>query len=123
MSGRHRLLERQLARLGVASATPELQALFDVISEAYAQADDDRALLERSLALTSQELLARNQELSTAMRQAALAFWAWEPELQRLAIQGFGPVGFEPAETIVDAGALALAGRRLLGRRARIGDV
>lgn len=37
MSGRHRLLERQLARLGVASATPELQALFDVISEAYAQ--------------------------------------------------------------------------------------
>ena len=120
MSGRHRLLERQLARLGVASATPELQALFAVISEAYAQADDDRALLERSLALTSQELLTRNQELSTAMRQAALAFWAWEPELQRLAIQGFGPVGFDEVRGRASFGLDEVLARVAIGDRAAV---
>ncbi len=93
---RHRLLARQLARhVPAATATaPEWQAFFDVISQAYAQADDDREQLERSLALTSQELLARNQELATAMRQAALSIWAWDEGLQQLALQGYGPVGF-----------------------------
>ena len=96
MTPRHRLVVRQIARHvppAVATA-PEIQAFLDVVSQAYTQADDDRKLLERSLALTSQELLARNQELAAAMRQAALSFWAWDVRSQQLTIQGYGPVGF-----------------------------
>ncbi|MCA9704643.1 MAG: response regulator [Myxococcales bacterium] len=60
----HRLLHRQLRRtLEVTEPLPELQALLDAVSHAYQQADDDRRLLERSLELTSQELLERNREL------------------------------------------------------------
>ena len=91
----HRLLARQLARhLGAAAIDdPALAALLTDVDRAYAQADAERELLERSLLLTSNELLARNQELATAMRQAALSFWAWDPEAEQLSIQGVAPVG------------------------------
>lgn len=61
----HRLLRRQLRRfLEDREPLPDdLQALLEAVSEAYAAADDDRRLLERSLELTSQELLERNREL------------------------------------------------------------
>lgn len=61
----HRLLRRQLRRhLDEQEPLPgDLRQLLDAVSEAYAQADDDRMLLERSLELTSQELLQRNAEL------------------------------------------------------------
>lgn len=61
----HRLLRRQLRRhLDEQEPLPEdLAQLLGAVSEAYAQADDDRILLERSLELTSQELLQRNSEL------------------------------------------------------------
>jgi two-component system, cell cycle sensor histidine kinase and response regulator CckA len=61
----HRLLRRQLRRhLDEHEPLPEdLRQLLDAVSEAYAQADHDRMLLERSLELTSQELLQRNREL------------------------------------------------------------
>lgn len=61
----HRLLRRQLRRaLGSAEALPEeLQALVDAVSDTYEQADDDRRRLERSLEMTSQELLERNRQL------------------------------------------------------------
>jgi GAF domain-containing protein len=41
----------------------ELQRFIEAINEAYMQSDEDRALLERSLDLTSQELLERNEQL------------------------------------------------------------
>ncbi|MBC8497199.1 MAG: GAF domain-containing protein [Chloroflexi bacterium] len=41
----------------------ELQRLVQAVNAAYLQSDDDRALLERSLELTSQELLERNEQL------------------------------------------------------------
>jgi len=41
----------------------ELDRFVQAIDAAYNQADDDRALLERSLELTSQELLDRNEQL------------------------------------------------------------
>lgn len=61
----HRLLQRQLRRfLGSDQDIPEeLERLIEAIDAAYVQADDDRALLERSLELTSQELLDRNEQL------------------------------------------------------------
>lgn len=61
----HRVLERQLRRhFGSADEVPDdLRAFLDAVDEAYEAADADRALLERSLELASDELLERNQEL------------------------------------------------------------
>src|SRR5438270_2547434 len=61
----HKLLERQLKRyLGSLDAIREAWLPFiNAINEAYEQGEADRALLERSLELTSQELLAKNQHL------------------------------------------------------------
>jgi two-component system, cell cycle sensor histidine kinase and response regulator CckA len=61
----HRLLRRQLRRHldEQEPLPPDLEQLLAAVSDAYVQADDDRMLLERSLELTSQELLQRNSEL------------------------------------------------------------
>lgn len=64
----HKLLLRQLRRcFGAPAEVPaEWQPFLDLVSAAYESADTDRARLERALDLTSQELLARNQQLTTA---------------------------------------------------------
>ncbi len=61
----HRLLERQIRRtVGATDGIPEsVAALLAAVDEAYRQADEDRLLLERSLDLTSEELLERNEQL------------------------------------------------------------
>jgi transcriptional regulator with GAF, ATPase, and Fis domain len=61
----HRLLQRQLKRhIGLVENIPQdWQSFVDAVNETYHQADADRALLERSLDLTSQELLEKNQQL------------------------------------------------------------
>jgi PAS domain S-box-containing protein len=61
----HRLLRRQLTKIfGSTDAAPaELSGLLEVIDAAYRQSDHDRELLERSLDLTSKELLEANREL------------------------------------------------------------
>lgn len=56
----HRLLQRQLRRhLPDASQQATLAPLLAAISQVYAQSDYDRELLERSLDITSQELIER----------------------------------------------------------------
>jgi len=60
----HSLLRRQLKRFFPDNQVPaELQPLLDAINDAYSQFDGDRAMLERSLDLSSQELLQANSEL------------------------------------------------------------
>ncbi len=61
----HTLLRRQLTKIfGSPEAAPEeLRHLLDAVDAAYQQADHDRELLERSLDLTSDELLEANREL------------------------------------------------------------
>ncbi|MEM7158819.1 MAG: ATP-binding protein [Myxococcota bacterium] len=61
----HRLLRRQLRRhLAEGESLPEsVERLLEAVSAAYEQSDDDRRLLERSLELTSRELMQRNREL------------------------------------------------------------
>ncbi|MDP2320696.1 MAG: response regulator [Acidobacteriota bacterium] len=60
----HSLLRRQLQRHFHEDAIPaELQPMLDAVDQAYRQFDDDRAMLERSLELSSQELLQANTEL------------------------------------------------------------
>ncbi len=69
----HKLLERQLLRAGLLSAdkrVPDaLQPFIRAIDEAYQQADADRLMLERSLELTSQELLQKNTDLRATAQQ------------------------------------------------------
>ncbi|WP_298234486.1 ATP-binding protein [uncultured Azohydromonas sp.] len=72
----HKLLQRQLRRaFGSIEATPAgLENLLAAISQAYEDADTDRAMIERSLNLMSRELNDRNDrlraELAERQRQA-----------------------------------------------------
>ena len=61
----HTLLRRQLTKIfGSPDGAPdELTRFLDAVDAAYYQADHDRELLERSLDLTSDELLEANREL------------------------------------------------------------
>lgn len=62
----HKLLQRQLKRhFGAVESMPEeWRGFIDAVNEAYHQAEDERTLLERSLDLTSQELVDRNHQLT-----------------------------------------------------------
>jgi len=64
----HRLLRRQLKRYkGDLKAVPdEWRAFIHAVNEAYRQFDEDRTMLERSMELSSQELLHANSALQAA---------------------------------------------------------
>jgi two-component system, cell cycle sensor histidine kinase and response regulator CckA len=61
----HSLLKRQLKRhFGDTDGIPEEWKNFiDAVNDAYLEFDEDRSMLERSLELSSQELMQRNSEL------------------------------------------------------------
>jgi two-component sensor histidine kinase len=71
----HKLLQRQLAGAfgGEVPGSPQLRKLLLAVDEAYAAADDDRLLLERSLDITSQIMLKKNEELRAAKDRAEKA--------------------------------------------------
>jgi signal transduction histidine kinase len=62
----HPLLERQVRKTfpDLTLITPELEVLLKLVNDAYIHSDNDRALLERSLDLSSKELGEVNQILS-----------------------------------------------------------
>ena len=64
----HSLLRRQLKTQGSnPRAVPdEWRAFIHAVNEAYGQFDEDRIMLERSLELSSQELLQANSDLQAA---------------------------------------------------------
>jgi len=68
MSRRHSLLSRQIRRhFGGEDKIPaDLEPFLAAVDAAYRQSDDDRAMLERSMDLSSQELMQTN----TALRQS-----------------------------------------------------
>ena len=67
MAAMHSLLRRQLERQGLKmeTAPEEARRLMQAVDQAYRQFDDDRAMLERSLELSSQELLQANSDMRT----------------------------------------------------------
>jgi len=74
MENCHRLLQRQLKRyLGNnPNPSPELLSFIEAVNAAYHQADEDRERLERTLEISSQELLQANatmQELLHSVEQ------------------------------------------------------
>ena len=75
MTASHRLLDRQLRRLGIGEAAPDQAqwaALRATVAGAYRDADEDRDTLERSLTISSRELREVNADLarSSASRLA-----------------------------------------------------
>jgi two-component system cell cycle sensor histidine kinase/response regulator CckA len=64
----HKLLQRRLQKHLGGPLPPGLEALLEALSADYEEADRDRQLLERSLELSSQELLAANQRLRDDLR-------------------------------------------------------
>src|SRR5687768_6976071 len=81
----HSLLRRQIRRyLGhLEEMPPEWAAFLAAVDDAYQHADDDRRLLERSLELSSSELLDRHaairageEKLRTVIANAPLALFA-----------------------------------------------
>ena len=66
----HRLLQRQLKRyVGTVDPIPEAwQGLIEAVNEAYCQADEDLARVERTLELSSQELLQSNAQTQTLLQ-------------------------------------------------------
>jgi two-component system, NtrC family, sensor kinase len=65
----HKLLERQLRKLGALPDAPGMAEFIAAVDAAYGQADKDRELVERSLELASKELLDRNQRLREDIQQ------------------------------------------------------
>ncbi|HWP92982.1 MAG TPA: GAF domain-containing protein [Thermodesulfobacteriota bacterium] len=55
------------------STSEEWRSFLDAVNDTYWQFDSDRLMLERSLELTSQELLERNRELSSRSKELEIA--------------------------------------------------
>jgi PAS domain-containing protein len=70
MENLHSLLRRQIKKVfGSLEAVPLAdRAFIDAVDAAYRQFDDDRSMLERSLDLSSRELLAQNSEMHAMCR-------------------------------------------------------
>jgi diguanylate cyclase (GGDEF)-like protein/PAS domain S-box-containing protein len=95
----HHLLKRQLRRAaGNPDSFPnEWRGLIALISDAYYQFDDDRAMLERSLDLSSKELIQANSEMRAVFERViassvdgifafdrVLRCTVWNPGMERI---------------------------------------
>jgi diguanylate cyclase (GGDEF)-like protein/PAS domain S-box-containing protein len=78
----HNLLKRQCKRyLGAVNTLPgEWLPFLDVVNEAYVQSDTDRTMLERSLELSSLELLLANSTMHTLIESSADGIFAFDCE-------------------------------------------
>ena len=129
----HKLLERQLRRTvgsDESAWTPEVRKLVALVDEAYATHEADRALIERSLELSSVELSAKNEALARARDEAEsanrskssfLANMSHEMRTPLNAIIGYSELLLEevhdlqPAEFAPELEKIRGAGRHLLG--------
>nr|MBP6606493.1 PAS domain S-box protein [Nitrospira sp.] len=87
----HPLLKRQLKRLGLDNATapssPDVwQQLLERVSQSYLESDQGRELLERSIALSSQEM----QELNEQLRRTSESQLAGERDKLQTVLRSMG---------------------------------
>ncbi|TAJ10778.1 MAG: PAS domain S-box protein [Nitrospirae bacterium] len=99
----HRLLARQLKQF--LSGTFTFQAFMDAVNQAYQAADQDRNMLERSLELSSQELLHANSEMRAMVQAFPDIFFLLRSDGTILACKGGNLTDFY------------LPSRRLIGKR------
>lgn len=90
MAGRHSLLARQIRRhFGGEDAVPERsRAFFEAVNDAYWQSDADRAMLERSMELSSEELIQANAALRQSLSLLQATFEATADGILVVDLQG-----------------------------------
>ena len=106
----HRLLARQVRKHGGATwdtcSREQLEALLRAVDAAYVQHDDDRIMLERSLDLSSRELLQANADLRTLLESLPDLFLRILPDGTIVDVRGRPADAFFP-------GTFPLVGSRL----------
>jgi PAS domain-containing protein len=100
----HSLLRRQLKRFAGVSASPpeEWRGLFEAVNEAYRQFDEDRAMLERTLELSSHELLQANSEMRAVFQALPDLFFRLDRDGAIVDCRGGSPADFfiQPQELL-----------------------
>ncbi|MDP1601685.1 MAG: ATP-binding protein [Legionella sp.] len=79
----HKLLKRQLERLGLSydslpSNLVDWQSIINSINKSYVETDQERYLLERSMSISSNELMEINDQLERAQHLAGLCYWHYD---------------------------------------------
>lgn len=120
----HKLLKNQLKRhkLDSGELPPDLAAFVSAVDEAYLQADEDRKLLERSLDLTSQELLERNAQLRRDIAERSRQERVQRDRAERLRLQNEALVELAKSHKLTE-GDLMAAVRSITEMAARYLDV
>ncbi|MEL6772536.1 MAG: PAS domain-containing sensor histidine kinase, partial [Bacteroidota bacterium] len=98
----HRLLARQIRKHLSSPPPPGTEALIAAIEATYIQHDEDRALLQRSMALSSEELVNANTALKTRADEHARAVATLKETVQALGFcPGASPDQDTQAETLL----------------------
>ncbi len=86
----HRLLKRQIRKwLGEEDAIPpDLMPFLRAVNDAYAQYDADRKLLQRSMDISSEELLEANDQLSRELEKQAQVLARLKESIRALKREG-----------------------------------
>lgn len=77
----HKSLQRQLNRLNIkldelpSDQKKRWEELLQLVNKSYFEADQERYLLERSMEISSRELLELNKSLETAQHMGRLGYW------------------------------------------------
>jgi signal transduction histidine kinase len=79
----HKLMQRQLKRSGMTldslpTDQEKWQQFIQSIDKAYENSDQERYLLERSMDLSSRELLTLNEKLENAQSVSRLGYWSYD---------------------------------------------
>jgi PAS domain S-box-containing protein len=103
----HKLLERQLLRLklkqdAIPATLKQWSEFLAHISTAYQEADQDRYLLERSMEISSRELVELNTKLQNAQHIAKLGYWFLDEKTGKMALSSelYSLLGLEQGESI-----------------------
>jgi PAS domain-containing protein len=93
----HPLLKRQLSRYKAGEEGPpeKWEKFLGAVDSAYEQSDTDRQMLERSLELSSQELLQTNSELRAVFQAVPDLFLRPDQRGKILDVKGAAQAGLE----------------------------
>jgi len=141
MEQMHSLLKRQLKRhFGSLDSFPqEWQPFIAAVNDAYVQSDTDRAMLERSLELSSQELLAANSKLRAVYERLIESspdgifafdrecrYTVWNPAMEgifgRSPLQTLGKCAFDVFPSLKETGEDRLFSEALAGKTVSTGE-
>ncbi len=89
MDALHKLLTRQLFKLGLSSEQiPESLELWQQflhrVDQGYKEADQERYLGERSIELSSKEMMYLNEQLEYAQQIAGMGYWYYDYSLEKI---------------------------------------